>query len=506
MGHSGKLHNSVPRARSLPLLGLLALAVDPLTACDDKSTGASTSPHEATGSKQLEEPEGSVRLVLNNPSGRKAPEDTCEVELCTSLLEMIQGAQKSIDFALYGMRDQSEIMQAIQRAKERGVKVRGVVDRDIHGDNYYSSTEQLIEIVGDAWVKSDMIADQKISRRDKREYKNAGSKDCEAPDGFNGYPQCLVYEYEDQCLNAVHASREPFGEDKSAIMHNKFFIVDGEKLWTGSTNVSDSGTGGYNANLVVRVDSKAIATWYTEEFERMFDKGEYHDFKKPYDGVRKAKVGTSELEVYFSPQDKPARVAVRPLIQDARERIDIGVFFLTHKGITQDLLRAHERGVKVRVILDATAATNGYTKHELLRAVGIPVKVENWGGKMHMKSAAIDGKHLVTGSMNWTSAGDNSNDENTIIIHDEALAAQYHAFFEGIWTSIDDKWLEGRPAPESLDSTTACFDGSDNDFDKLRDADDPSCGDNPEPMPDLPPHWFTPREKITCQFAPAPAP
>ena len=85
-------------------------------------------------------------------------------------------------------------------------------------------------------------------------------------------------------------------------------------------------------------------------------------------------------------------------------------------GISKALVDAKERGVKVRVILDATAATNGYSKHNYLRENGIDVKVESWGGKMHMKAAVFDKKHVVVGSMNWTKAGEKKNDENTIII------------------------------------------------------------------------------------------
>jgi phosphatidylserine/phosphatidylglycerophosphate/cardiolipin synthase-like enzyme len=155
--------------------------------------------------------------------------------------------------------------------------------------------------------------------------------------------------------------------------------------------------------------------------------------------------------------------------------------------------------VKVRVIIDATGATNGYTKHELLRAAGVPVKVENWGGKMHMKSAVIDDDVVVTGSMNWTSAGEYSNDENTIIVRSADHAAQYSRFFETIWASIPDRWLTANPDPESRDSTTSCTDRSDNDFDDLEDAEDPGCGESPPPLPALPPWRIVPKGgRITC--------
>ena len=125
--------------------------------------------------------------------------------------------------------------------------------------------------------------------------------------------------------------------------------------------------------------------------------------------------------------------AVRPLIQQAKSRIDVAVFFLTHTGLTGDLIAARRRGVDVRVILDATGARNGYTKHELLRAAGIAVKVENWGGKMHMKAAAIDGQYVITGSMNFSDSAADDNDENMVAISDPEVAQLFIQEFDRNW-------------------------------------------------------------------------
>ena len=280
------------------------------------------------------------------------------------------------------------------------------------------------------------------------------------------------------------------------IMHNKFIVADKRVVWMGSTNLSDSGTGGYNANLVTVIDHPDVGRWYSEEFEQMFTGERYHNEKRSTGEKKHARIDEdTSLEVYFSPQDEPMERAVRPLLQGATEQIDIAVFFLTHKGVAADLIAAHRRGVKVRVIIDATSAKNGYTKHEILRAAGIPVKIETWGGKMHMKSAVIDHKHVIVGSMNWTSAGTRSNDENTIVLHSRRLGKVFDQGFDKLWRAIDDRWLEGRPDPESQDSPQACRDGVDNDYDHLADAEDPGCGPNPPPMPALPPHRVVPKEE-----------
>ena len=442
---------------------------------------------------------GSVRLILNDPTSRSAPMDSCDTEHCRALLELLEGATDTIDFAVYGIRNQHAISDALVAAQARGVRVRGVVDRDREGNNYYSSTEELVTALGEGTVRSDYESERARAEAEASQGEFEREPGCERPEGFEGPLQCLAYPISDaRCIVAAHASREQI-ESEGDIMHNKFFIVDGRHLWTGSTNVSDSGTGGYNANLVTVLDSERVARWYTEEFEQMYEDGRYHRDKRTRPEMR-TRVGDTEIEVLFSPQDRPITRRVRRLLRDADERIDIAVFFLTHKGIAGDLIAAHERGVQVRVLLDATAATNGYTKHEILRAAGIPVIVERWGGKMHMKSAAIDGEWVITGSMNWTSAGEGGNDENTILLRDAALAAQYHSFFERIWTWQGERFLEGRPQAESQDSTTACTDGVDNDFDHLADAEDPGCADTPPALPPLPPWRIVRQVEGVCQI------
>jgi len=260
-------------------------------------------------------------------------------------------------------------------------------------------------------------------------------------------------------------------------MHNKFFIVDGRYVWTGSANISDTGIGGYNANIVVFAESEFLSRYYTLEFEQMFIDGEYHRRKSK---LKKQDISTiidgSEVSLFFSPQGYAVDRGIIPLIQQSKDTIDVAIFFLTHKNITKELVNARKRGVKVRIILDATAATNGYSKHNYLREKGIDVKVESWGGKMHMKSAVIDKKNIIVGSMNWTGAGESKNDENTIIIQNSSkLGVQLSSFFQELWTSIPEKWLRHDPLPESIDSGTSCYDLIDNDFDGIKDSSEKEC-------------------------------
>ncbi|MFK7929967.1 MAG: phospholipase D-like domain-containing protein, partial [Myxococcota bacterium] len=104
-------------------------------------------------------------------------------------------------------------------------------------------------------------------------------------------------------------------------------------------------------------------------------------------------------------------------------------------------------------------------------------------------------KHVIVGSMNWTSAGTRSNDENTVILHSRRLGATFDRGFEMLWAAVPDRWLQGRPDPESMDSPQACQDGVDNDFDHLADAEDPGCNPDAPPLPALPPHRVVPKEE-----------
>jgi len=439
--------------------------------------------------------ERKIDLLLQSPLSHASPADRCSPPACTLLKNWLKEAQRSIDFAIYGARDQSSVLAALVDAKRRGVRVRGYVDRTRDGRNYYTSTDEWIRQLGD-------IADDRA--REGPPDENHWSPPCKRPAGFAGPLQCLAYDLGSSWLLAEHASRENFVSAASGgvnkIMHNKFFVIDNRRVWTGSANLSDSGTGGYNANVVAAVESRRLARLYEAEFERLLARGQSKD-KAGRKGMDKAmsrnksagplRIADADVSLMFTPQDQPMSNGVRPLIAAARQSIDVAIFFLTHKGVVADLIAAHRRGVRLRIIVDATSATNGYTKHELLRTAGVPTKIENWGGKMHAKAAVIDGEYIVLGSMNWTSAGERDNDENTLLIRSPRLATDLKAWFDDLWQSIPDIWLatNARPDPESWDSGSACFDQVDNDFDDLVDEDDPGCRRffRP-PLPSLPPH------------------
>ena len=79
---------------------------------------------------------------------------------------------------------------------------------------------------------------------------------------------------------------------------------------------------------------------------------------------------------------------------------------------------------------------------EALCAAAVPVRVEQTAGKMHNKLMVVDAggadPRVVTGSLNWTAAGDARNSENIVILRDVDVAQMYMAAFA--------QWWEGSPS------------------------------------------------------------
>jgi hypothetical protein len=97
--------------------------------------------------------------------------------------------------------------------------------------------------------------------------------------------------------------------------------------------------------------------------------------------------------------------------------------------------------VTVTGIFDALSAGNQYSEDETLCQAGIPIKVEQFGGKMHHKFMVIDANGtdpvVVTGSMNWSASGDQANDENTLIIHDPQTAQVYYNAYQTLYQAME---------------------------------------------------------------------
>lgn len=183
------------------------------------------------------------------------------------------------------------------------------------------------------------------------------------------------------------------------------------------------------------------------------------------------------VESYFSPTDGVEN-QVKKVLKNAEESIHFALFYFTDDQLGDEMVaKAVTDGLEVAGVMDAVGAKNQYSEDEKLCAVGIPVKVEIFGGKVHHKFAVIDvhgaNPAVITGSYNWTAAGEEQNDENTLIIYDAAVAQAYYQEYLKMYAALPDATICSNHSAES--GLAACQDGSDNDFDGFIDAADAGC-------------------------------
>lgn len=140
------------------------------------------------------------------------------------------------------------------------------------------------------------------------------------------------------------------------------------------------------------------------------------------------------ITLYFSPHGGAERAAVEA-IDAAHETLDIAMYYFTSSEAAWAVVRAQERGVKVRVYMDKSQRTQKYSKSRFLEKRKVPVRYHTGSGLMHNKFAVIDGKVVVTGSFNWTASAEEKNEENLLIIRDADVAKAYAVKFEAYWHS-----------------------------------------------------------------------
>lgn len=355
---------------------------------------------------------GNIKMYLTDLTLTLKPDNKCKSLACQELLNLINSTESSIDIALYGWGQVPQIYDALLKAKKRGVKIR--IAYDLSNNNYYPETSVLLQL-------ADNIA----------------------------------------------------GDKPQQLMHNKFFIFDNKKLFTGSMNFSPTGLSGFNSNCVFSINSKEVAEIYKAEFEQMIS-GKFHNRKLKL-ATKSIRLGDTVVTPLFSPKGKVITDEIVPLIDGAKDYIYIPAFIITHDEFANALIRAHKRNVAVKIILDATNTSQSGSKTVQLRQAEIPVKIENYAGKLHSKSIIIDDKYLIAGSMNFSKSGESKNDENCLIIESERFAKYYKGFFEYLWKKIPDRYLTQYVRAEGKVSIGSCSDGVDNDYDGKIDLEDDAC-------------------------------
>lgn len=321
--------------------------------------------------------------VDNSFSDGSAPSGTIPSAIQTNVITLIDQVKQTLDVAVYNAGS-TLIIDAIKRAVQRGVEVRYITDDE--------TSNSVLE-------------------------------------GITAFP--IFYRTGD------------------GIMHNKFMIGDVESateawVWTGSTNWTiNQLTSDANHAYVIR--DQALAMNYKREFDEMWGENLSHENSlvgenKNDNTAHLFSFNHKEIESYFSPSDEPD-CHILEAISSANHHIEIALLLLTSGNLIDEIISLHHNDISVRVILEDEESSQYAV--DRLREEGIPLAIHDPSSIFHHKYAIIDEGYpnsdpmVVTGSHNWTFSADHINDENTLIVHDQAFANIFRQEFEARWKELD---------------------------------------------------------------------
>jgi len=97
------------------------------------------------------------------------------------------------------------------------------------------------------------------------------------------------------------------------------------------------------------------------------------------------------------------------------------------------LIRAHQRGVKIRVLLDKKSEKTNRYVIDLLTQAQIDLRYDGKHAIAHNKVMVLDESVVITGSFNFTNSAETRNAENVLVLKSDELAKRYKSEFQTHW-------------------------------------------------------------------------
>lgn len=310
---------------------------------------------------------------LNNPADWQS-------SIAGRLVEKINAAQSSIHIASFEF-DLTPVAEALLAAKQRGVDVRWVTD-DEHG----------------------LEADEEP-----------------------GHGQFAMLQ---------DGGIEVRSDDRSALMHNKFWIFDGQMVWTGSTNITENGIFKQDNNVIV-IQSPALAAIYEREFQEMWD-GQFGPRSPSTIDEQVTTVNGSQIVVVFTSEDPALEKAIVPIVTSAESSIRFLTFSFTDFPLADAMSQRFNAGVDVQGVFERVGSETEASELRTLMCRKLAVRQDGNPGFLHHKVIVIDDRIVITGSMNFSTNAEESNDENVIIIDNTEVARLYLQEFDRVWNLAID--------------------------------------------------------------------
>ncbi len=153
-------------------------------------------------------------------------------------------------------------------------------------------------------------------------------------------------------------------------------------------------------------------------------------------------IGLAFSQAYFTPHNDLTGLCIA-LIDIEQKSIHGAMYMFTDKKVAQALINARKRGVKISMVLDQISMV-GCGKGKLLQEHGISVAVHRTAEFNPYTTALMHHKFFLfgcnknnrpllwTGSWNCTVRASAHNDENVIILDDEAIIQKYLEYYQDL--------------------------------------------------------------------------
>lgn len=234
----------------------------------------------------------------------------------------------------------------------------------------------------------------------------------------------------------MKAGIEVRADDRTALMHNKFWIFDQQMVWTGSTNITENGIFDQDNNVLV-IYSTDLAAIYEAEFQEMWN-GEFGPKSPSQLASQNTVVNGSTINVIFTSEDHAIEEAIIPLLNSAQKSIRFLAFSFTDYPMAKAMIDRAAVGVNVAGVFEKVGSSTDSAELRTLYCAGVPARRDGNGGFMHNKVVIVDERYVVTGSLNFSTNAETSNDENVLIIDNPDIARLYMQEFERVWNLAED--------------------------------------------------------------------
>jgi phosphatidylserine/phosphatidylglycerophosphate/cardiolipin synthase-like enzyme len=128
-------------------------------------------------------------------------------------------------------------------------------------------------------------------------------------------------------------------------------------------------------------------------------------------------IAAPTVQAGFSPEGSALQLVLNTL-GSAHQSIRLMGYSFTSPEVVKALMAAKQRGVDVKVVLDAKGNSGkaSVAAMNLLVNGGIPVRTVSQFKIMHDKVIVTDGQNVEVGSFNYSRAAATSNSENALVL------------------------------------------------------------------------------------------